>query len=183
MVPDLISDTIDYKLTFFPSCHPCTISDQRTDVCPDTKRPIPDFIRTKEILKIDAQLKRIGIFGGHSPERILDDDGGVIPTPSSRNRTFFPEVLLMNSAYLKKVSCQLPSSTNVSSQRRFIDIGSPHAGQYGTSSSGTRMFSCSSTILMTVSLFSQVFPWHGCEHFGHAGNKSAVVNQYVSVGK
>ena len=90
MVPDLISDTIDYKLTFFPSCHPCTISDQRTDVCPDTKRPIPDFIKTKEILKIDDQVKRIGIFGGHSPERILDDDGGVHPDAKFQKQNLLP---------------------------------------------------------------------------------------------
>ena len=59
------------------------------------------------------------------------------PTPSSRNRILPPRRLSRKSSYRAAALCQPSSSTNVSSARRFMDMGRPHTGQRGTRSEGT----------------------------------------------
>lgn len=61
---------------------------------------------------------------------------------------------LQNLLYLSAASYHPLSWTKVSSVLRFIVIGLPHLGQYGTSSDGTFMSLCSAAILLTLSSLS-----------------------------
>lgn len=78
--------------------------------------------------------------------------GVLYPTPSSRNSIFCPSRVRRKFAYRSAAACQPSSSTNLSSERRFMVKGFPQCGQRGISAGGIFKFFCSATICLIKQL-------------------------------
>ena len=51
-----------------------------------SESPIRDLRRAHRLTVIDTSIRRRLVLRGYPPERVLDNNRGVVPAPSSRNR-------------------------------------------------------------------------------------------------
>ena len=114
--------------------HNCAII--APNICMNADRLSLDLRRANGLPLIDADVECVWIFSGHPPERILDDDRGVVANTQFQKEDALPLVAAQKFAVPVGSSVPTTSSTKVSSARRFMLMGLPQCGQWGTSSDG-----------------------------------------------
>ena len=119
-------------------------------VCIDTDRLFCDGIWADSFSQIDAGVNRFRVLIGHLPKRIFDDSRSIaayaqFQKEDMQSRMAAQEILVAAGRIVPA-----SSSTKVISVRRFIAIGAPQTGQYGTSLPGIFLFSCLSSIFLTT---------------------------------